>query len=139
MIGPLPWPRALVLFFLLGVATAVPPPTPAGPLSIGVSNQVQLGWVRTSQSATNVTRLVEQGTAGENIKPVSGSTFSVVGTGFEPADLDQSFDYRSTLRDTTTVTDRQAETLSVYGTQSNTFNSTNSSALGYFQQGNSAF
>ena len=111
----------------------------AGPLSIGMSNQVQVGWMRTSQSATWVTRLLEQGTAGENIRPDGSTSFSVVGTPFVPANPGASFEYRSSLRDTTTVTDRQSESLTIYGTQSNTYNTTNTAALGYFQQGNSAF
>lgn len=111
----------------------------AGPLSVGVSNQVQLGWVRTSQSATRVTRLVEQGTAGENIQPDGSTSFSIVGTPFVPAVAGQPFEYRSTLRDTTTVSDLQAESLTIYGTQTTTANTTNGSSLGYFDQGNSAF
>lgn len=116
------------------------PSMQAGPLSVGVSHQMQLGWVRSSRSASHLTRILEEGTAGQNIRPAAGGTsFSVYGTGFVQADPNKSFDYRSTLRDTSTVSDTQSETLTIYATQSNTYNTINTPALGYFQQGNSAF
>jgi hypothetical protein len=112
----------------------------AGPLSVGVSHQVQMGWVHSSRSASRLTRILEEGTAGQNIKPVGdGDTFAVYGSGFVQNDPNESFDYRSTLRDTSTISDTQSETLTIYATQSNTYNTVNTSALGYFQQGNSAF
>lgn len=114
-------------------------PLQAGPLSVGVSHQMQMGWVRSSRSASRLTRILEEGTAGQNIKPADdGTTFSVYGTGFVQDDPNDSFDYRSTLRDTSTISDTQSETLTIYATQSNTYNTVNTPALGYFQQGNSA-
>lgn len=109
----------------------------AGPLQIGVSHQVQVGWVQSSQSGTRLTRLLEQGAAGQNIKPASADgTFQLTGSPFQQDNPDNSFDYRSILRDTTTVSDVQSESLSVYATQSNTYNTINTPALGYFQEGN---
>ena len=112
----------------------------AGPLSVGVSHQMQMGLVRSSRSATRLTRILEEGTAGQNIKPADGgTTFSIYGTGFVQADPNESFDYRSTLRDTSTISGTQSKTLTIYATQSNTYNTVNTPALGYFLQGNSAF
>jgi hypothetical protein len=112
----------------------------AGPLSIGVSNQQQTGWVVSSRSASRLTRILEEGTAGRNIKPADGGrSFSLYGTSFVQDNPSDSFDYRSIVRDTSTVSDTQTETLTIYATQTNTYNTVNTPALGYFQQGNSAF
>lgn len=133
-------PLGLLLTALGAFSALLSPPAVAGPLSVGVSHQQQVGWVRASRSATRFTRLLEEGTAGQNIRPADGgNTFGVYGTGFVQDDLNNSFDYRSTLRDTSTISDTQGETLTIYATHSNTYNTVNTPALGYFQQGNSAF
>jgi hypothetical protein len=112
----------------------------AGPISVGVSHQVQVGWVQSSQSGTRLTRVLEQGTAGRNIRPDSANgRFQLTGSPFQPDDPNDSFEYRSILRDTTTVSDVQSGTLTIYATQSNTYNILNTPALGSFQQGNAAF
>lgn len=119
---------------LLGGAAAQ-----AGPVSVGASHQVQLGWVQSSQSVTRFTQILEQGTSGRNIRPQSASgSFQFTGSSFQPDDPNESFEYRSIQRGTSTVSDVQADTLSVYATQSNTFNTLNTPPLGYFQQGNSS-
>jgi LmbE family N-acetylglucosaminyl deacetylase len=93
--------------------------------------------VRSTQTATRLTRLLEDGTAGQNIRPdTANGTFRLYGTPFQPDDPQDSFDYRSILRDTSTVSDVQNETLTIYATQTNTYNTVNTPALGYFQQGN---
>jgi LmbE family N-acetylglucosaminyl deacetylase len=133
-------PVRWLTFAMITAAAATTAAAKAGPLSIGASHQMQVGWVRTSQSATRLTRLLEEGTAGQNIQPASGDgNFQTYGANFIVSDPNNSFDYRSTLRDTTTVSDVQAETITIYATQSNTYNSLNTAPLGYFQQGNSAF
>lgn len=133
-------PPGLLVFALGAFSGLLLSPAIAGPLSIGVSHQQQVGWVNSSRSATRLTRILEEGTAGQNIKPADGgSTFAIYGTGFVQDDLNNSFDYRSTLRDTSTVSETQSQTLTIYATQSNTYNTVNTPALGYLRQGNSAF
>lgn len=135
--------RSLVLQAPALALLAALAPTPSSlalPLSVGVSSQIQVGWQTSNRVAERLTRLEDQGTAGRNIRPTDGSaSFALYGTAFEPALGQESFDYRATLRDTTTITETRSSSFSVLGVQSTSVQTTNPAPLGYEASGNSVF
>lgn len=125
---------ALAAWPLLPAAVA------AIPLSVGMSNQIQVGWQSSERTAIRLTRLRELGTLGENIRPLDGSgTFALYGTAFAADPGQESFDYGSTNRDTTTISVTRSNTFSVLATYSGTGQATSPEPLGFFANGNSVF
>ena len=109
-------------------------------ISVGSSSNTQVGWSYSSKSVTRHTRIFQQGTSGENISPVSGSKdFKLYGTTFGVANLDDPFDYASTLRIDDNVSDLQEDTFSTFGVHNGTSTRTTKPSLGWFEVGNSTF
>lgn len=132
--------RSALLLPLLLAAALLPLSAAALPISIGASSQVQLGWQANSSTAVRLTRLGTQGTSGRFIQPADGSgTFAVYGTRFEPVPGQETFDYGSTLGDTTSIGDTRSSGFSVIAGQSTTLQITTPEPLGYFGRGNSVF
>lgn len=128
------------LLRLLLAAALLPLPAAALPISIGATSQLQLGWQVTSGTAMRLTRLGTQGTSGRFIQPTDGSgTFAVYGTRFEPLPGQETFDYGSTLSDTTSVNETRSSGFSVIAGQTTTRQITTPEPLGYFGSGNSVF
>lgn len=132
--------RPLALHASLAAWLFLPAAVAAMPLSVGMSNQMQVGWQSTERTAIRLTRSRELSTLGENILPQGGSgTFAPYGTPFAADPGQESFDYGSTNRDTTTVSVTHATTFSVLGTYSGTGQVTSPEPLGFFANGNSVF
>lgn len=130
-------PTATVLSITLLSAWIQPAPAAAIPLSVGASHQIQVGWQSFQRSGTRLTRIQESGTSGENIRP-NGGVFALYGTPFTPDPLQESFDYSSINRDTSTVRESRSSGFSVLGSASTTRQTTNPAPLGFFS-GNSIF
>ncbi|MEB3276093.1 MAG: hypothetical protein VKM92_03910 [Cyanobacteriota bacterium] len=130
--------RPLAALLLLALATTAP--AFALPLSVGVSSQLQLGWQASSRTGVRLTLFEDQGSSGINIAPADGSgVFAIYGTPFNPDATQETFDYRSTLRDTTTLSETRATSFSVLASQTTTRQATNPAPLGFFERGPSVF
>jgi hypothetical protein len=135
------------LLVVMALAAAALPPGPllpsavdALPLSVGISNQIQVGWQASERNAIRQIRQRELGTLGEHILPLDGSrTIALYGTPFIADPGQESFDYGSTNRDITTVSTSRTTSFSVLGTYSGTGQATSPEPLGYFANGNSVF
>jgi hypothetical protein len=130
-------PTATVLTITLLSALILPDPAAAIPLSVGASHQIQVGWQSFQGIGTRLTRIQESGTSGENIRP-NGGVFALYGTPFTPDPRQESFDYSSINRDTSTVRESRSSGFSVLGTSTTTLQTTNPEPLGFFS-GNSTF
>lgn len=130
-------PSVTVLTITLLSALSPPDPAAAIPLSVGASHQMQVGWQSFQRIGTRLTRIQESGTSGENIRP-NGGVFALYGTPFTPDPLQESFDYSSINRDTSTVRESRSSGISVFGSTSTTRQTTNPAPLGFFS-GNSIF
>jgi type II secretory pathway pseudopilin PulG len=132
--------KALAMVAALAAGPLLPAAGAALPLSVGMSSQIQVGWQSTQRTATRLNRQRELGTFGEHIRPLDGSgVFAINGTPFGVDPGQESFDYGSTDRDTTTVSISQSTTFSVLGAYTSTGQATSPEPLGFFTSGNSVF
>lgn len=122
-----------------GACLLAPWPAAAIPLSVGASSEMQVGWQLQQRETLRTSRLQQQGTSGEFIRPSDGgNSFLLYGTPFEPVPGQESFDHGSILRDTTTVSESRSSTFSVLGVTSTTRQTTNPPPLG-FDNGNGVY
>lgn len=132
--------RQSALLLALAAGPLLPEGAAALPLSVGMSSQIQVGWQASERTAIRLTRRHDLGTLGEHIQPLDGSgTFALYGTPFAADPSQESFDYGSTNRDTSTVSVSRTATFSVLGTVSTTGQATSPEPLGFFATGNSVF
>jgi hypothetical protein len=132
--------KALAIAAALAAGPLLPAAVAALPLSVGMSSQIQVGWQSSQRTATRLNRQRELGTFGEHIRPLDGSgIFAINGTPFGIDPGQESFDYGSTDRDTSTVSISQSTTFSVLGAYSSTGQATSPEPLGFFASGNSVF
>lgn len=132
--------KALAVVAALTTEPLLPAAVAALPLSVGMSSQIQVGWQSSQRIALRLTRQRELGTLGEHIRPLDGSgVFAINGTPFGVDPNQESFDYGSTDRDTSTVSVSQSATFSVLAVTSSTGQATSPEPLGFFASGNSVF
>lgn len=130
----------VAVFAALAGWPLLPATVVALPLSVGMSSQIQVGWQSAQRTAIRLTRQRERGTLGEHIRPLDGSgIFALNGTQFGVDPGQESFDYGSTDRDTSTISVSQSATFSVLGAYSGTGQATSPEPLGFFASGNSVF
>jgi len=132
--------RKRTLLTVLAAGPLLPAAATALPLSVGMSSQIQVGWQASERATLRLTRQHDLGTLGEHIQPLDGSgTFALYGTPFAADPSQESFDYGSTNRVTSTVSGSRTATFSVLGTVSTTGQATSPAPLGFFANGNSVF